>query len=179
MRQSHRIERLQKLLTWASPRTRPESHWLRRAETYRTPLAGCCNRRMRNQDEMQRMNHNLGEALLVEVEAHHTDREVIRSRYRAGCDRKVGQHLRQDVKTIDHPQRAKRMRQKWLPIWATNCSNLQILSGKPARSRWPRPWQTSSKNAIPASLNGCRMVQVVNRVGQAARDAKIRGALPK
>ena len=144
----------------------------------RTLLAGYCSRRTRNQNDLQRTNHNLDEVLLVGVGAHRTDSEVIRSRCRAGCDRKVGQPLQPNDKTVDHPQKAKRMRQKWLLIWATNCSNLQILSGKRARSRWLRPWQTSSRNAMPTSLNGCRKVPVVNRAGQAARGVKIRAALP-
>jgi hypothetical protein len=71
------------------------------------------------------------------------------------------------------------MQQKWLLTWETSCSNLQILSGKPVRSKWPRPWQTSSKNAMPANQNGCQKGQVVNQVGQTARGDKIRGALPK
>lgn len=176
VRRSHKTEPLQKSLTWASPRTRRRSRWRKRAETCKTQLAGYCSRRMRNQNEMQRTNHSLGEALLMEAEVHRIGSEVIKNRYRVGCDKKVGPHLGQDVKTANLPQRAKRMQQKWLPIWATNCSNLRILSGKPARSRWPRPWQTSSKNAMPVSPNGCQKDQVVNQVGQAARGVKILGA---
>jgi hypothetical protein len=179
MQRSRKIERSQKSSTWASLKKRPKSRWQRRAEMCKTLLVGYCSRHTRNQNEMRRKNHRLGGALLVGAEAHRTGNETIRSRYRVGCGKKVGQLQRQDDKTADLRLRARRMRQKWLLIWATNCSNLRILSGKPARSRWPRRWQTSSKNAMPASPNGCRKGQVVNRAGLAARDVKIRGALPK
>jgi hypothetical protein len=145
----------------------------------KTQLVGYCSRHTRSQNGMRRTNRRLDEALLVEAEPHRNANEVTRSRSRVGCDRKVGQLLGPDVKTADLQQKAKRTRQKWLLTWETNCSNLQILSGKPVRNRWPRPWQTSSKNAMPANPNGCRKVQVVNRVGRAARGVKIRGALHK
>jgi hypothetical protein len=50
---------------------------------------------------------------------------------------------------------------------------------KSANSIWKASQKQMAKTAMPASPNGCRKGQVVNRAGLAARDVKIRGALPK
>lgn len=95
-----------------------------------------------------------GEVRLVEVEDHHNDNKANRNRCQAGCDKRAGPALLRDVKTVAHLLKAIRMRQRWHLNSAISYSNPQTRSGKQAKSKWRRPWQTSSRSAMLVNRSG-------------------------